>query len=477
MALRLFNTLTREKEPFSSLEPGVVRMYSCGPTVYNFFHIGNARPFIVFDTLRRFLEYRGYEVRFVQNFTDIDDKMIRRAREEGISVDALAERYIAAYFEDADRLGIRRATAHPRATRHIQDMLDIISSLVDKGHAYVTEDGVYFHTASFPEYGKLSRHPLEELESGARVDVDERKRSPLDFALWKFAKEGEPAWDSPFGPGRPGWHIECSAMSRHLLGDTLDIHSGGQDLVFPHHENEIAQSECATGHPFVRYWLHNGFITVDQEKMSKSAGNFFTVRDILKEFPAQAIRLFMLSAQYRSPINFSREMMEAARAALERIRTCGRNLVFRIGTTDEGGMAGGPATGPLHPALDEARSACDDARAAFITAMEDDLNTADALAALFDLVRVANIALARPDATPGELALYLATLEELGDILGLRVRPGEDGVPAQVAALVEERAAARKARDWKRSDEIRDQLRELGWSVEDTPAGPRVSKT
>jgi len=317
--MRLYNTLTRKKEEFVPLHKGEVRMYSCGPTVYNYFHIGNARPFIVFDTLRRYFEYKGYRVIFVQNFTDIDDKMINRAKEEGVTVKELGDRFIEEYFKDADNLGIKRATVHPRATEHVQDIIEFIKRLEEKGLAYEVEGDVYFDTSAFPDYGKLSGQNMEELEAGARIDVDEKKRNPMDFALWKAKKPGEPAWDSPWGPGRPGWHIECSVMAIKYLGETIDIHSGGQDLTFPHHENEIAQSEGATGKPFARYWLHNGYINVNNQKMSKSLGNFFTVRDIQKEFDLEVVRLFMLSAHYRSPVNFSRELLEQAQSALDRL--------------------------------------------------------------------------------------------------------------------------------------------------------------
>ena len=370
--MQIYNSMTRKKEPFVPLHEGKVGIYACGPTVYNFFHIGNARPFIVFDVLRRYLEYRGYEVTFVQNFTDIDDKMIRRANEEGVTVAEIAERYIAEYFTDAKALGIRPATVHPRATEHIPQIIALIQRLIDKGLAYESQGDVYYRVRAFPSYGCLCGQNLEDLESGARVSVDEVKEDPLDFALWKAQKPGEPAWESPWGMGRPGWHIECSAMSTTYLGETFDIHGGGKDLLFPHHENEIAQTSGATGKPYVRYWMHNGFINIDNEKMSKSKGNFFTVRDISREFDLEAVRLFMLSAHYRSPINFSRDLIEAAASSLERLYNARDQLQFLLTsaqdrTPDEGERA----------FMDE----CLRSEEKFIAAMDDDLNTADALAA------------------------------------------------------------------------------------------------
>ena len=383
--MQIYNTQTRRKEEFKPIEPGKVRIYCCGPTVYNYFHIGNARPFIVFDTLRRYLEHKGYEVKYVQNFTDIDDKMIRRANEEGITVKELGDRFIKEYYTDADALGIERATVNPRATEHIADIIALIEKLIDKGLAYACDNGdVYYNTQAFPGYGKLCGQNLEDLESGARIDVDPNKRHPMDFAVWKAQKPGEPAWESPWGMGRPGWHIECSAMSMKYLGETLDIHCGGKDLVFPHHENEIAQSEGATGKPFVHYWMHNGFINVDNQKMSKSLGNFFTVRDIAKEFDLEAVRMFMLGAQYRSPINFSREMIEQAKASLDRLYTARDHYLFLLQNAKDG------EPGEKELALMEKVKA---ARDGFDEAMDDDLNTADAMGKMFELVRDANVAL------------------------------------------------------------------------------------
>jgi len=469
--IRIFNTETRSKEELKTIEPGKVKMYVCGPTVYNFFHLGNARPFITYDTFRRFLLYRGYAVDYVQNFTDIDDKMIKRANEEGITVRELADRFITEYFKDADGLNIQRATVHPRATETMDEIIAIIKTLEEKGFAYVAEDGVYFDTQKFVGYGKLSHHKLDELEAGASDRLgtfDQGKHHPMDFALWKFKKPGEPIWDSPWGEGRPGWHIECSAMVRKHLGETIDIHGGGQDLIFPHHENEIAQSEAANGKPFVHYWMHNGFINVDQEKMSKSAGNFFTVRDLVQQYSYDVLRYFMLTGHYRMPINFSAELLAAAQNGWERIKTCVENLDFVAShaTGSQEDQAGPGAAGLL--------DAANQARADFITAMEDDLNTADALAAIFELVRAANTAAAVPGLDPAALKTAAATLRELLAVLGLNPNQGE-AIPAEILALVEERVAAKKARDFQKADALRAQVLELGFEIKDTPQGPKVS--
>lgn len=463
--MQIYNSQSRKKEEFVPIKPGEVSIYSCGPTVYDYFHIGNARPFIVFDVLRRYLEYRGYKVTFVQNFTDIDDKMIRRANEEGVTVKELGDRFIEEYYKDAKALGIRPATVHPRATEHIPQIIAMVQRLVDKGIAYESNGTVYYHTASFPEYGKLSGQNLEDLEDGARVDVDDEKKSPADFALWKAAKPGEPSWESPWGPGRPGWHIECSVMSTEYLGDTLDIHSGGHDLIFPHHENEIAQSEGATGHPFVHYWMHNGFLNIDNEKMSKSRGNFFTVRDILAQFEAEDVRMFTLSAQYRSPLNFSRDSIEQAHASLVRLYTSRDNLLFLL-------------KGAKEKELSEADRAfmqqVEEGKKRFEEGMDDDLNTAEAVAALFDIVYAANT-MANSETSAEAVRHALDTLKELADILGLMVRqPG--GLPDEVQALAEKRAQARKDKDWKQSDALRSEITALGYTVEDTPAGQKITK-
>lgn len=469
--MKIYNTMTHQKEEFVPLEPGKVKMYACGPTVYNYFHLGNARPFITFDTLRRLLEYIGYEVTFVQNFTDIDDKMIRKANDEGITVRELADRYIKEYYYDAERLNIRPATHQPRATETMDSIIEMISTLVDKGFAYVGGDGVYFETLKYEEYGKLSHHNLDDLIAGAsnRVGDGEGKRNPMDFALWKFKKEGEPFWPSPWGDGRPGWHIECSAMIRQYLGETIDIHGGGQDLVFPHHENEIAQSECCSGHTFVRYWMHNGFINIDHVKMSKSLGNFFTVRDIAAKFPYNVIRYFILTGHYRSPINFSDDLLTAAQTSLQRIATCVENLNF------VGGSRKGEAGSIESDEAMELQKMLETAKQEFIDAMCDDLNTADALGTIFNLVRAANSAAADPKVPAALLFDARDHILEFMDVLGIVVQEEKDDeVPADILQMVEERAAAKKARDFAKADALRDAVLERGWKIEDTPEGPHV---
>jgi len=462
--MQIYNTMTRKKEELVPIVPGRISMYACGPTVYNYFHIGNARPFIVFDTMRRYLEYRGYQVRFVQNFTDIDDKMIRRANEEGTTVKELGERFIKEYYRDADALGVVRATANPRATEHIKEIIGLVSALVEKGNAYVVPSGdVYFSVRSFPGYGKLSGQNIDDLENGARVDPGEDKRDPLDFALWKAEKPGEPSWDSPWGKGRPGWHIECSAMSMAILGPTFDIHAGGQDLIFPHHENEIAQSEAATGKPFAHYWMHNGYINVDNQKMSKSAGNFFTVRDISKEFDLEAVRMFMLSVQYRNPVNFSRELIQQAESGLERLRTARERI-------DEAPVAGNGSDGD-----EEFLASLEGYRKRFCDAMDDDLNTADALGVLFELARASNTFVSEPR---GQAAIDAtrALFDELTGVLGLLCHKEEEAFPTEALDMLEERQQARKTKDFKRADELRDALKDMGYAVEDTANGPKLKK-
>ena len=463
--MQIYNSMTRKKETFKPIHEGKVGIYACGPTVYNYFHIGNARPFIVFDVLRRYLEYRGYEVTFVQNFTDIDDKMIRRANEEGVTVTDVADKHIAEYFVDAKALGIRPATVHPRATEHIPQIIALIQRLVDKGLAYAVNGDVYYRVKAFPSYGCLCGQNLEDLENGARVNVGEQKEDPLDFALWKAQKPGEPAWESPWGMGRPGWHIECSAMSTTYLGETFDIHGGGKDLLFPHHENEIAQTSGATGKPYVNYWMHNGFINIDNEKMSKSKGNFFTVRDIAKEYDLEAVRMFMLSAHYRSPINFSRELIEAAASSLERLYIARDQLAFLAQSAQE-----------REP--DEAERAfmdeCAKAEEKFIAAMDDDLNTADALAALFELVRGVH-KLPQTGVSKAAVLCGQEKMNAICGVLGLLMKQ-QGGISPEVQALVDERAQARKNKDWKRSDELRDQIKAMGYILEDTPAGQKVRK-
>ena len=463
--MKIYNTMTRKKEEFVPLHEGKVGIYSCGPTVYNYFHIGNARPFIIFDTLRRHLEHMGYEVTFVQNFTDVDDKMIRRANEEGVTVAELGDRFIEEYFRDADALGVKRATVHPRATKHIGEIIGMIKKLEAKGLAYEVDGDVYYDTHAFPGYGKLSGQNLEDREMGARIEVDEDKKHPMDFALWKKQKPGEPAWKSPWGMGRPGWHIECSAMSCKYLGQTFDIHCGGVDLIFPHHENEIAQSEGANGQPFARYWMHNGHINVDNHKMSKSAGNFFTVRDIVKEFDPEAVRLFMLSAHYRSPINFSRDLIEQAQNALARLYTARDNALFLRESAPDCPMT----------AEEQAFAArADQAISAFNAAMDDDLNTADALGVIFEYVRDMNASL-NEHSSRAAVEKGVNALNEMAGVLGL-LRREADLVPEDVKALVEERQAAKKARDFAQADALRAQIEQMGYVVEDTPKGPKVRK-
>lgn len=463
--LYLYNTLTRRKEEFVPINKGEVKMYSCGPTVYNYFHIGNARPFIIFDTLRRYLEYKGFNVTFVQNFTDVDDKMINKANELGITVAELAEQYISEYFTDAKGLGIREASVHPRATQNIDAIIDIVKTLEDRGYAYNVDGNVYYRTKKFADYGKLSHQPLEDLESGARIDINEDKEDPMDFALWKKQKEGEPAWESPWGMGRPGWHIECSAMANKYLGKTIDIHSGGQDLIFPHHENEIAQSEAANGCCFANYWLHNGYINVDNQKMSKSLGNFFTVRDVAKEFDYEVIRFFMLSAHYHSPINFSKTLMESAKSALTRIYSCLESLDF-IAKSGEDRAANDTELTVIN--------AIDEHKKRFINAMDDDLNTADAISAIFELVADVNKIITQNP--PKSVCKQCASaIRELGSVLGL-LGKGEADISADAEQILAERAEARAAKNWAKSDELRDKLRELGFIVKDTPQGQQLTR-
>lgn len=464
--MQIYNTMTRKKEELIPLTPGVVKMYVCGPTVYNFFHIGNARPFVVFDTMRRYLEYRGFKVVFAQNFTDIDDKLIRKANEEGVTVPEVAARYIKEYYTDADALGIERATVNPRATEHIGDIVKLVQKLIDEGHAYAADNGdVYFSVRSFPGYGKLSGQSIDDLESGARIDPTEQKRDPLDFAVWKGAKPGEPYWETPWGKGRPGWHIECSAMSMSILGETFDIHAGGQDLVFPHHENEIAQSEAATGKPFAHYWMHNGYININNEKMSKSLGNFMLVRDIAKEFDLEAVRLFLLSAQYRNPVNFSRELVEQSQTALSRIQTARERLDEALATPASEPSAGDAAFIASVPEF----------RARFETAMDDDLNTADALGVLFDFTRALN---AFVSDSRGKEALETtdALMKDVCSVMGILQHAREEAFPAEALALLEARREARAAKNWARADEIREALREMGYAVEDGKDGAKLKK-
>lgn len=464
--MQLYNTMAGKKEEFVTLEPGKVKMYACGPTVYNYFHVGNARCFVVFDMLRRYFEYRGYEVRFVQNFTDIDDKVIRRAGEEGVGYSDIAKRYIDEYFTDAKGLGVRPATVHPLATDNIDMIIEIVSELVKNGHAYPSNGDVYFRTRSFKDYGKLSGMPIEDLESGARIDVSEQKEDPLDFALWKAAKPGEPAWQSPWGMGRPGWHIECSAMVRRFLGDTIDLHCGGQDLIFPHHENEIAQSECCTGQPFARYWLHNGYINIDNRKMSKSLGNFFTVREIAEQYGYLPVRFFILSAHYRSPINFSREIIEQAKAALDRIFNCVDAVDFFLKNSQ---------AEPLRAGEEELVNKFRSAREALIEAMDDDFNTGGGIAAIFDLVRDLNGAMnGEAPASTAAIAAGKEVLDELTALFGfVRESNADDAFIAEIEEAIAARTAAKKAKNYAEADRIRAELLSRGVILEDTAQGTK----
>ena len=460
--MRLYNSLTRQKEDFVPITPGEVKIYACGPTVYDFFHIGNARPFIVFDTLRRYFEYTGYKVTFVQNFTDIDDKMINRANDEGITVGELADRFIGEYKIDAEGLGIKSASVHPRATEHIAEIIELVKKLIDGGYAYEVDGDVYYSTKKFSGYGKLSHQPLDELEAGARISVDERKKDAMDFALWKAQKPGEPAWESPWGMGRPGWHIECSAMATKYLGETIDIHAGGKDLIFPHHENEIAQSEAANNKPFAHFWLHNGYINIDNVKMSKSKGNFFTVRDIVKDFDYEVIRFFMLSAHYRSPINFSRELLVQASTALERLYNCLGKLEFSINN----------APSDKSDADDSFMAQLDEHKKSFCDAMDDDINTAGAVASLFELSRFINSALDKQqDLSSDALKKAQGIFCELGGVLGLLNKKQDNELDEEIESLIEKRTQARADRDFKTADEIRDKLTQMGIILEDTPGG------
>ena len=465
--MKIFNTMTRKKEEFIPKEQGVYRIYACGPTVYNFIHIGNARPLCVFDVLRRYLEWRGNKVIFVQNFTDIDDKLIKRAAEENSTVKDIAEKYIKEFFIDAKGLNVKEATYHPRATENIDGILDIIQKLVDTGHAYCADGDVYFRAKSFKEYGKLSHQPLDDLEAGARISVTEHKEDPMDFALWKGSKPGEPFWDSPFGQGRPGWHIECSAMAKRYLGDTIDLHCGGQDLIFPHHENEIAQSECANGCEFARYWMHNGYINVDNRKMSKSLGNFFTVRDVAEKYGYEPIRYLMLSSHYRSPINYSIQIIEQNIAALERLYNCRNDLKYALEHSSDEELKSGEE---LTVKIFESR------REQFVSAMDDDLNTADAISAVFELVRDINRALT----SSPSMALCKAAagiFDELCDVLGILYVNKDNSLDEKVEQMINERTKARKARDFALADRIRDELSAMGITLEDTADGVKWKRS
>lgn len=462
--MKIFNTMTRQKEEFVPNDPNEVKIYACGPTVYNYIHIGNARPLCVFDVLRRYLEYRGYNVKFVQNFTDVDDKIIKRANEEGITFEEVSKKYIDEFWTDANGLNFKKATVHPKATENIDEIINIIKTLEEKGYAYAVDGDVYFRTLKFKEYGKLSHQPIEDLQSGARIAIGEKKENPLDFALWKAAKEGEPYWESPWGKGRPGWHIECSAMNKRFLGDTIDIHCGGQDLIFPHHENEISQSECANGCTFSKYWMHNGYINVDNVKMSKSLGNFKTVREIANVYGYEVIRYFLISSHYRSPINYSLEIIEQCKNALERLYTCRESLDFALKNAKD------------IPDDTELIDKLNSHREQFIKAMDDDLNTADGVAAVFDLVKDINTSILDKDVSKNVCETAAKVFDELCDVLGLLYNRKSNDVDADIEALIEKRQEARANKDWATADAIRDELKAKGIILKDTPQGVTWTK-
>ncbi|MFC4323860.1 cysteine--tRNA ligase [Litchfieldia salsa] len=462
MSIQIYNTLTRQKEVFKTLEENKVRMYVCGPTVYNYIHIGNARPAIVFDTVRRYLEFRGYEVNYVSNFTDVDDKLIKAANELGEEVPVIADRFIDAYFEDVSSLGCKEATVHPRVTESIDIIIDFIQALIEKGYAYEAGGDVYYRTRSFKEYGKLSHQSIDELKVGARIDIGDKKEDALDFVLWKDAKEGEISWSSPWGEGRPGWHIECSAMAKKYLGETIDIHAGGQDLAFPHHENEIAQSEAISEKSFANYWMHNGYINIDNEKMSKSLGNFILVHDIIKQHDPQLIRFFMLSVHYRHPINYNEELLESTKNGFDRIKTSYQNLKHRKDNSTN-----------LTSDDQEWISKITSLREEFITVMDDDFNTANAVSILFDLSKQANYYLQSKNTSVEIINKFLKEFEELFQVLGLKLDVEEVLLDEEIDALIQKRIEARKNRDFALSDQIRDELKQKNVILEDTPQGTR----
>lgn len=463
--MKVFNTLTRSKQEFVPVDEKEVKIYACGPTVYNYIHIGNARPLCVFDVLRRYLEYRNYNVKFVQNFTDVDDKIIRRANEENLSFEEVSEKYINEFWTDAHGLNFKDATVHPKATENIDEIIDIIKTLEEKGYAYTVDGDVYYRALKFNGYGKLSHQPIDDLQSGARIAVGDKKENPLDFALWKAAKEGEPYWESPWGKGRPGWHIECSAMNRKYLGKTIDIHCGGQDLIFPHHENEIAQSEAANDAPFAKYWMHNGYINVDNVKMSKSLGNFKTVREIANVYGYEVIRYFLISSHYRSPINYSLEIIEQCKSALERLYTCRESLDFAIKNAKDD--------------LEDNQEILDllaQRKEQFITAMDDDLNTADGLAAVFDLVKDINTKVLDKEVSKATAKACAKLFDELCDVLGLLYNRKSNDLDSEIEALIAQRQEARKNKDWATADKIRDDLKARGIILKDTPQGVTWTK-
>lgn len=464
--MKIYNTLTRKKEEFVPIDKNEIKIYVCGPTVYNYFHIGNARPFVVFDTLRKYLEYRGNNVKFVQNFTDVDDKIINKAREEGVSAGEVSEKYIEEYYKDAAALNVKKASVHPKVTETMEDIIQFVEDLIKKGYAYEVDGDVYYSTRKFKDYGKLSKQNIEDLESGARIEIGEKKQDPLDFALWKARKvDDEIAWESPWGMGRPGWHIECSAMSKKFLGETIDIHAGGQDLAFPHHENEIAQSEAHNGKPFANYWMHNGYITIDNEKMSKSKGNFFTVRDILASYSGEVMRFFLLSGHYRNPINFSDTLMEQAKNGLARMQNAKANLKYLMET----------GTDTMSDMEKDTVESFNQYRQEFINSMEDDLNTADAITAVFELITAINTTV--KDGASKEFAKKASDmLTELTSVLGLLQEEEDDSIDSEIQALVDERQEARKNKNFARADEIRDILKAKGIVLKDTPQGVQIIK-
>lgn len=463
--MKIYNTMTRKKEELVPINGKNIGIYACGPTVYNLIHIGNARPICSFDVLRRYLKYRGYNVKYVQNFTDVDDKIIKKSIEEGIPASEVSEKYIAEYFKDAHGLNVMDADVHPKVTQSMDIIIDIVKTLVEKGYAYESNGDVYFRTLKFRDYGKLSGMPIEDLQAGARIDISEHKENPLDFAVWKAAKEGEPYWESPWGKGRPGWHIECSAMSRYHIGDTIDIHCGGQDLIFPHHENEIAQSECATGCKFANYWMHNGYINIDNKKMSKSLGNFFTAREVAEKYGYETVRYMMVQAHYRSPINYCVELLDACKASLERLYNCRETLDRAIGNAADGSVTA------------EAKEIFDKRREQFITAMDDDLNTADAIAAVFELVRDINTMSASDSVSKQQLEAAAKLFDELTGILGLLYnRKSENEIPQEILDLAEQRKAARKEKNFSLADELRDKISAMGYIIEETRQGTKITK-
>ncbi len=461
----IYNTMTRKKEEFVPIKEGTVNIYACGPTVYNYIHIGNARPICSFDVLRRYLKYKGYKVKYVQNFTDVDDKIIKKANEEGVPSAEISEKYIAEYKKDAHGLNVMDADVHPKVTESMDIIIDIVKTLVDKGFAYESNGDVYFRTTKFKDYGKLSKMPIEDLKAGARINVSEQKEDPLDFAVWKAAKPGEPYWDSPWGKGRPGWHIECSAMSRYHIGNTIDIHCGGQDLIFPHHENEIAQSEAATGCTLANYWVHNGYINVDNQKMSKSLGNFFTAREVAEKYGYEVVRYMMVQAHYRSPINYCVELLESCKASLERLYNCRNTLDSAIENAKSGSVS------------KEAEELFESRRKQFTDAMDDDLNTADAISAVFELVRDLNTMSSDKSVSKEQLEAGASLFDELTDILGLMYnRNKEEEIPAEILELAEQRQAARKEKNFALADELRNKIADMGYIIEETRQGTKIKK-